>query len=81
MGVNIQLWNWTSSYVPRNNSTPTNDVQINTNSSSEIYRTLSVKKYHLGSCRYLSKSKIPITLNEAQEKGLGPCGVCKPTVE
>ena len=78
MGVNIQLWNWSSSYVPRTNSHSTNDVQINTNSSSEIYRTVSGKKYHLGSCRYLSKSKIPITLKEAQERGLGPCGVCKP---
>ena len=27
---------------------------------------------------YYSKSKIPITLAEAKEKGLGPCGVCKP---
>ena len=47
-------------------------------SKGDIYRTTTGKKYHSEGCRYLSNSKIPITLAEAQERGLGPCGVCKP---
>ena len=43
-----------------------------------VYITRTGKKYHKEGCRYLGKSKIAITLEEAKEKGLQPCKVCKP---
>lgn len=43
-----------------------------------VYITNSGEKYHAGGCRYLSKSKIPISLSEAQAQGYAPCKVCNP---
>jgi hypothetical protein len=43
-----------------------------------VYATNTGKKYHLATCRYLSKSKIPMSLKDAKAKGLTACGVCKP---
>jgi uncharacterized cupredoxin-like copper-binding protein len=45
-----------------------------------VYITKSGEKYHAGSCSYLSKSKIAITLGEAVRKGYGPCSRCSPPV-
>jgi hypothetical protein len=42
-----------------------------------VYITASGDKYHLAGCRYLSKSKIPISLADACKK-YAPCSVCKP---
>lgn len=44
-----------------------------------VYITKTGAKYHTGSCRYLSRSKIPISLADAKQKGYTPCSVCKPT--
>lgn len=43
-----------------------------------VYITNSGEKYHADGCRYLSKSKIPISLDDACAKGYEPCKVCKP---
>ena len=43
-----------------------------------LYITKTGSKYHTGSCRYLSKSKIPIYLEDAINRGYTPCSVCKP---
>lgn len=43
-----------------------------------VYVTNSGKKYHSDGCRYLSKSKIPISLSEAKSEGYTPCKVCNP---
>jgi len=43
-----------------------------------VYITKSGNKYHKDGCKYLSKSKIPISVSEAQEKGYSACSVCKP---
>ena len=43
-----------------------------------VYVTRTGKKYHRDSCRYLSKSKIPISLSDAKSNGYGPCSVCNP---
>ena len=43
-----------------------------------VYVTTSGKKYHADGCRFLSKSKIPIKLSEAKQRGYGPCSVCGP---
>jgi micrococcal nuclease len=42
-----------------------------------VYVTRTGAKYHRGSCRYLSKSKIPISLKEAKAR-YSPCSVCNP---
>ena len=43
-----------------------------------VYATKTGKKYHRATCRYLSKSKIPISLRDAKAQGLTACSVCKP---
>lgn len=45
--------------------------------SITVYRTKTGKCYHKDGCSYL-KSKIPISLNDAQEKNLKPCSRCRP---
>jgi micrococcal nuclease len=42
-----------------------------------VYVTKSGKKYHSAGCRYLAKSKIPLSLGEAVKR-YEPCSVCKP---
>jgi endonuclease YncB( thermonuclease family) len=42
-----------------------------------VYITKSGSKYHTGGCRYLSKSKIPIALDNARGR-YGACSVCRP---
>lgn len=46
--------------------------------STIVYITRTGIRYHLGSCRHLHSSKIPIEINEAKEEGYTPCKVCKP---
>lgn len=43
-----------------------------------VYITKTGEKYHKGNCRYLSMSKIEITLENAVKQGYEPCSVCKP---
>ena len=43
-----------------------------------VYVTKSGTKYHQEDCRHLSKSKIPISLEQALQQGFEPCDVCKP---
>ena len=43
-----------------------------------VYITKTGHKYHRGSCRYLKRSKISISLANAELRGLGPCSVCRP---
>lgn len=43
-----------------------------------VYRTRTGTKYHREGCRHLSKSKIPISLQQAQTMGYTPCAVCRP---
>lgn len=42
-----------------------------------VYVTNTGKKYHRDGCRYLSQSRIPISLSDAKS-GYGPCSVCNP---
>ena len=48
------------------------------NKSVTVYITKTGEKYHTGGCRYLKKSKIAISLEDAQAQGYGPCSVCHP---
>jgi len=43
-----------------------------------VFITRTGIRYHKGSCRYLRKSRIPIDVEEACNKGYTPCKVCKP---
>src|SRR5262249_10548777 len=45
---------------------------------SEVYITNSGQKYHASGCRFLAKSKIAVSLEEAKRKGFEPCKVCNP---
>lgn len=42
-----------------------------------VYVTKTGSKYHRSGCRYLSRSKIPISLESAMKR-YGPCSVCNP---
>lgn len=44
-----------------------------------VYITESGDKYHSDGCQYIRKSKIPISLEEAKDKGYTPCKRCKPS--
>ena len=43
-----------------------------------VHATATGKRYHRAGCRSLSKSDIPMTRAEAEQRGLTPCKVCKP---
>jgi hypothetical protein len=61
-------------------STTTTVAETTTTESGglTVYITATGKKYHLGSCRYLKESKIPISLSDAKAQGYTPCKVCDP---
>ena len=43
-----------------------------------VYVTKTGKRYHRDGCRYLSHSKIPMSLKDAKANGYTPCLVCRP---
>ena len=45
---------------------------------STVYVTKSGTKFHRDGCSSLSKSKIPISYEDAVARGFEPCGRCKP---
>jgi len=47
-------------------------------SNITVYITRTGSKYHRGSCSYLRKSKIPISLKDAKGRGYTPCSRCNP---
>jgi hypothetical protein len=49
-----------------------------TDTEEIVYITRTGSKYHRASCRYLSKSMIPISLKDAKARGYTPCSVCQP---
>ncbi len=46
--------------------------------SGKVYITETGECYHRGDCRYLSHSKIAISLKDAKAQGYRPCSVCDP---
>ena len=60
--------------------TTTTSLQNLQNNGGDItvYITRTGSKYHQGWCRYLSRSKIPISLSQAKAEGYEPCSVCNP---
>ena len=53
-------------------------VSFADNGSTIVYITKTGSKYHTGSCSYLKKSKIEITLADAVARGYDPCSRCNP---
>lgn len=45
-----------------------------------VFITRTGIRYHQGSCRHLRKSKIPVSIEQAEEDGYTPCKVCKPLI-
>ena len=45
---------------------------------TKVYVTATGECYHRAGCRYLSHSKIAISLKEAKAQGYRPCSVCNP---
>ena len=43
-----------------------------------VYVTKTGQKYHRQDCRFLSRSKISLGLDEAKKRGFTPCRACKP---
>ncbi len=54
------------------------ETKVTEKKSKTVYITDTGKKYHSDGCRYLKKSKIPISLDNAKARGYGACKVCKP---
>jgi hypothetical protein len=48
------------------------------NQAQTVYITRTGKRYHRDGCRYLSMSKVPISLKDAKANGYTPCKVCHP---
>ena len=63
---------------PGDESSPTLAVTTPRASGSTVYITRTGRKYHQGSCHYLRRSKIPISLSDAKARGYTPCSVCGP---
>ena len=59
---------------------PTPQQQTQTKEQT-VYTTKTGKKYHRATCRYLSKSKIPISLKDAKAQGLTACTSANPLSE
>lgn len=52
--------------------------QVQDKKEITVYVTRTGKKYHRDGCRYLAKSKIPMSLSDAKAAGYEPCSVCNP---
>jgi hypothetical protein len=49
-----------------------------TDATITVYITASGDRYHNATCRYVRKSKLPISLKDAKARGYKPCSRCKP---
>lgn len=56
---------------------PDGQKQVQTKAQT-VYITKTGKKYHMATCRYLSRSKIAISLKDAKSEGYTACSVCRP---
>lgn len=52
------------------------DAPVMGRSSETVFITRTGKRWHNGGCRYLARSRIPITKEEATTRGYTPCSVC-----
>ena len=64
-----------SPQLPPPEPEPTVEVESVTET---VYRTKHGERYHRPSCRHVRGKGIPLSLAEAEEMGLTPCGTCNP---
>ncbi len=60
---------------------PSDDVSepaVATQNERTVYITKTGEKYHRSGCKYLRKSQISISLDDAIARGFEPCSVCNP---
>lgn len=60
---------------------PPDDVSepaVATQNERTVYITKTGEKYHRSGCKYLRKSQISISLDDAIARGFEPCSVCNP---
>ncbi|MGN0504655.1 MAG: fibronectin type III domain-containing protein [Ruminococcus sp.] len=62
--------------VKGSSSSSGNTSTTKATNNTTYYITETGEKYHVGSCRTLKKSKIPISYKDAVARGYGPCGIC-----
>lgn len=55
-------------------------LAVNNPQAQTVYITPSGTKYHKGDCRMVKNVSQAITIQQAIEKGKGPCSFCKPPV-
>jgi competence protein ComEC len=67
----------TPELTPEPTAEPTAEPTSIQNQSITVYVTKTGEKYHISGCRYLSRSKIAISLDNAQ-RSYSPCSVCDP---
>ena len=58
--------------------TPESIIAIPASGDRIVYVTKTGKKYHRDGCSSLSRSKIPIKLEDAKKRGYEPCRKCNP---
>ncbi len=63
---------------PAQESVEESQPAASSSSGITVYITRTGEKYHLDGCSSLSKSKIPVSLEEAKARGYEPCKRCNP---
>ncbi|TAH74979.1 MAG: MBL fold metallo-hydrolase [Anaerolineaceae bacterium] len=81
-GVDLQFYKETANSYNDSDSSIINEDTISNDESEDskniiVHITRTGSKYHRAGCQHL-KSDIEVTLQEALDKGLGPCKTCKP---
>lgn len=64
-----------SPQLPPPEPEPTIEVESVT---ATVFRTKHGERYHRPSCHHVRGKAIPLSLAEAKEMGLTPCGTCNP---
>ncbi len=83
LNTQIEELKKTSSTISQNKSTAaktstssTAKTSAQNTNSTIVYVTNTGKKYHKSNCSYLKKSKIEMSLSNAQSSGYTPCSKC-----
>ncbi len=74
----VGLWAPATNTTKPPASVTTQPPRPSNSGGGEVYVTNIGEKYHTGSCRYLAKSRIPISLADAKAQGYDACKVCRP---
>jgi micrococcal nuclease len=75
IGLVLLLFGADSAVVPAQQAAPQQQPQTK---EQTVYITNTGKKYHRAGCRYLSHSKILVSLKDAKANGYTVCSVCRP---